>query len=85
MSILSRFQGALLGSAIAEASSNEGESRVSSRFLGLWLESGYPDNPDWREIYQKYRNTSEINNGQPAILLLPLALFFHDSPQRLET
>ena len=87
--LLSRFQGALLGSAIAEASSGEGESSVPSRLLSLWLESGREDNPDWREIYQKQRNSSEINNqinnGQLAVLLLPLTLFFHDSSYRLET
>ena len=87
--LLNRFQGALLGSALTQASSGEGESSVPSRLLSLWLESGRVDNPDWREIYQKQRNSSEINNqinnGQLAVLLLPLTLFFHDSSYRLET
>lgn len=88
--LLSRFQGALLGSVIAASAviGGEGESNLPRPILSHWLESGCLDQADWREIYQKQRNSDEINdiisNGQLAVLLLPLTLFFHESPQRLE-
>ena len=90
-SLLSRFQGGLLGSEIADllTNSNDRESGLASRLLSFWLESECLEGVDWREIYQKQRISGEkydkINQSKLAVLLLPLVLFFHDSPHRLET
>lgn len=94
-SLLARFQGALLGSAIAKIitcpSSDKSEPSLSSIqlcLLPVLLESGYLAEIDWREIYQKQRTSGgwnwTPNSSELAVLTLPLSLLYHDSISRLE-
>ncbi|MGB7906112.1 MAG: ADP-ribosylglycohydrolase family protein [Steroidobacteraceae bacterium] len=95
-SLLARFQGGLLGSAIAEIvtypSTDKSEPSLRSLqlcLLPILLESGYVAEIDWREIYQKQQTSGywnrTPNSSELAVLTMPLALFFHDSASRLET
>lgn len=94
-SLLARFQGGLLGSAIAEIvahpSTNKLEPSPSSiqlSLLPILLESGNLEAIEWQEIYQKQRLGGGCNRmpngGELAVLTLPLALLCHDSAGRLE-
>jgi hypothetical protein len=94
-SLLTRFQGGLLGSAIAEIvahpSTDKPEASLSSiqlSLLPILLKSAYLEAIEWQENYQKQQTSGgwrrTPTSSELAVLTLPLALFYHDSISHLE-
>lgn len=94
-SLLSRFQGALLGSFLGEALVSHSLASVK---LSVWSEigidlmesaiaSGTLSPNDWERIYNPYQRVliskSAFNSGAIATAVLPVLLLFHENPNAL--
>jgi ADP-ribosylglycohydrolase len=94
-SLLSRFQGALLGSFLGEALVSHSLASVK---LSVWSEigidlmesaiaSGTLSPNDWERIYHRYQRVltskSAFNSGAIATAVLPVLLLFHENPNAL--
>ncbi|MGK7877829.1 MAG: ADP-ribosylglycohydrolase family protein [Xenococcaceae cyanobacterium] len=95
-SLLSRFQGGLLGSIIGETlvSNYPGQDEKLSNWSKIGISatesligSGKIDRTDWQQIchrqkvFEDFKNTA--NSTEVALATLPVAIFFHESPSLL--
>jgi hypothetical protein len=94
-SLLSRFQGALLGSILGEALVNHSLASVK---LSVWNEiaidimdaiaHGTLSPNDWERIYNRYRlvltSKSASSSSAIATAILPALLLFHENPNALQ-
>jgi ADP-ribosylglycohydrolase len=95
-SLLSRFQGALLGSFLGEALVSHSLTRVK---FSIWSEigidlmesaiaSGTLSPKDWENIYNRYQRAlsskNASNSGAIAAAILPVLLLFHENPNALQ-
>lgn len=87
-SLLSRFQGGILGSLIGDRTSQPLRDLVWNQIAGeiteRLIQSGQLTNGDWEQISQKFRIERTASSSETALLTLPLILFFHESPRLLK-
>jgi hypothetical protein len=98
-SLYHRWQGGLLGSLLGEMAANPQsqagkpglatplapEMQVAFSLLTPLIQSGQVSAADWQQIPRQQKvPLAGAGSGELAVMTLPLALFFHDSPCRFQ-